>query len=313
MSLAKRSAKMSAVNDYGKKRPNGGKIVELRRAKELKQGGLADEARISVRLLRDIERNNHPVPTTTITAIAAVLKVSAGEITLSSPGASPTMGESLLKLTAVRSATKLSALAEHATKYEWKIKTDASTAIAADMQAVMTIVQRLVAESVGTYSGPSVMEAFGTWGPLVPKFIMPPLENLDDSPEEVQDEFDREEFGEIARLARLQDLITRLRTNGVNVIAGTYTYAWLRNKRKREIPSDNAIWVRVPAKGKTTLSQIFQTELVLSIYFVPGEVEEEVVSIKTGPSLEDFERDFMDDEIPFEVPSTHGDVRCQPL
>src|SRR5690349_796371 len=64
------SAKVDAISDYGKKRPNGRKIVELRKEKGLKQEGLADGARISVRLLRDIERNNHPVPTTTITAIA---------------------------------------------------------------------------------------------------------------------------------------------------------------------------------------------------------------------------------------------------
>jgi hypothetical protein len=69
----------------------------------------------------------------------------------------------------------------------------------------------------------------------------------------------------------------------VNVIAGTYTYSWLRSRRKREIPSVDEIWVRVP--GKTT-AQIFQTELVLSIHFVPCDVEEEVVPIKTGPSLE---------------------------
>src|SRR5262249_46288991 len=148
------------------------------------------------------------------------------DITLSTPDASPTKAGSLLKLRAVRSATELSALAERATKYEWRLKIDPSTATAADMQAVMTIVKRLVAESSGTASGPSVMEAFGIEGPIVPSGVltMPPIENLDGSPENIRDEFDKEEFGEIPRLARLQDLLTRLRTNGVNVIAGTYTY-----------------------------------------------------------------------------------------
>lgn len=37
------------------------------------------------------------------------------------------------------------------------------------------------------------------------------------------DEFDEEPFGVISRLARLQDLLTGLRRNGVNVVAGAYT------------------------------------------------------------------------------------------
>jgi transcriptional regulator with XRE-family HTH domain len=291
MSIAKRSARMGAETDYGRKQPNGRKIMELRKGKGLKQEDFAEDISISVRLLGDIERKNHPVPASTITAIAAKVKVNPSDITLSTPDAK---AGSLLKLRVVRSATELSALAAGATKYEWRLKIDPSTATAADMQAVMTIVKRLVAESYGTLSGPSVMEAFGIWGPVVPKFIMPPIENLDDSPENVQDEFDKEEFGDIPRLARLQDLVTRLGTNGVNVIAGTYTCSWLRSRRrKNENPNFDQIWVRVP---RETTERIFETELVLSIHFVPSDVEEEVVPIKTGPSLEELERV---DAIPF--------------
>jgi hypothetical protein len=208
---------------------------------------------------------------TIITAIAAELKVNPGDITLSTPGASPTKAGSLLKLRAVHSATELSALAEGATRYEWRLKIDPSAATTADMQAVMTIVRRLVARWLMNPSG---------------FLTMPPTQHLG-SMEYVGDQFDKENFGEIPRLTLLQDLLTRLRTNGVNVIAGTYTHSWLRSLFEDETWRSDLIWVRVPGK---TAEEIFETELVLSIHFVPSEVEEEVVQIKTGPSLEDFER-----------------------
>jgi transcriptional regulator with XRE-family HTH domain len=99
---------MGAESNPGRRQPNGPKIMELRKEKELKQETLAEIAKISVRRLRDIERNNHPVPTTVITAIATALKVNPQDITLSTPDASPTTkAGSLLKLWAVRSATEL--------------------------------------------------------------------------------------------------------------------------------------------------------------------------------------------------------------
>ena len=124
MSNSMGSARMGAETDYGKRWPNGGKIVELRKEKGLKQQALAETAQISERLLRDIERKNHPVPTTTITAIAAALRINSSDITLSTPDASPTKGWSLLKLRAVRSATELSTLAERAKNCRWRLKID---------------------------------------------------------------------------------------------------------------------------------------------------------------------------------------------
>ena len=103
---------------------------------------------------------------------------------------------------------------------------------------------------------------------------------------EHRDEFDSEEFGEIPRLALLQDLLTRLHTNGVNVIAGTYTFSRLRRPKEGDTLSFFETFVRVP--GQTT-KHIFKYEHVLALRFVPCDVEEEVISIKTGPPLEDFE------------------------
>jgi transcriptional regulator with XRE-family HTH domain len=139
--IARRSAGMSALNDHGKKRPNGKKIAELRKQQGLKQESLARETEISVRRLREIERNNHPMPLTDITAIATALKVAPGDITLD---ASPTKARSLLKLRAIRSATELSSLARRADDYEWSLEIDPSAETAADMQGVMRAVHRFV-------------------------------------------------------------------------------------------------------------------------------------------------------------------------
>ena len=255
---------MEAESDYGRKQPNGRKIVELRKEKGLNQEALAKTAGYSVRLLRDIERNNHPVPTTTITDIAAALKVNPGDITLSTPDASPTKARSLLKLRAVRSATELSNLARSADDYEWELKIDPSTATAADMQAVMKTVHRVVRNY-------SRLPMDSTWW----------------------DEFDEQQFGEIPRLACLQDLLTKLGTNGVNVIAGAYTTSSLRSLEEGEIPDFGELIIRVP--GKTT-KQVFKYVTRLAIHFVPFDVEEDVIPINPGRSLEDFE---LDDEIPF--------------
>jgi hypothetical protein len=103
------------------------------------------------------------VPTTTITAIAAELKVNLGAITLSIPNASPTQIGSLLKLRAVRSATELSALTEGATRYEWSLKVDPSNATAGDMQAAMTIVKRLVTRSSWDEFDSKISERYRGW------------------------------------------------------------------------------------------------------------------------------------------------------
>jgi transcriptional regulator with XRE-family HTH domain len=67
---------MGEVIGLGRKRPDGRKVIELRKQKGVKQSDLARRAHISERLLRDIERKNHPVPSTIITALATELKVT---------------------------------------------------------------------------------------------------------------------------------------------------------------------------------------------------------------------------------------------
>jgi transcriptional regulator with XRE-family HTH domain len=96
---------MREVTGLGRRQPDGGKIVKLRKQLEMKQEDLAERANMSVRTLREIERKNKSVPGTTITAIAAALKVPPHEITL--PASNETTpdedGRFRVKLKAVRS------------------------------------------------------------------------------------------------------------------------------------------------------------------------------------------------------------------
>jgi transcriptional regulator with XRE-family HTH domain len=211
-------------NGRDRTQPNGRRVMELRKKNELKQHVFAKDIGISERLLRDIERKNYPVPLTTITNIAAALKVSPGEITLSTAHASPPRSGSLLKLRAVSSAVELSTMAISAWTYRWVLKTDPSAHTALFMQEMLTIVRRLV-------------DKFGQ-----------------------TDAYDSEEFGEIPRIARLQLVLDTLRENDVGVIAGAYTYSRLREPK----PDDEEIfltYVRVPGKPKQILER--ETRLVI--------------------------------------------------
>ena len=184
----------------GKKQPNGGKIVELRKRIELKQEALAKKAGIPERLLREIERRNHPVKATQITAIATALNTTPDNITLATPGQPPTSSASLLKIRAMRSASELSDMASLADRYEWALKVDPTAGTAADMQRLMMIIHRLASGFAS-----SGLTAGGR--PLVPG---------------VTDEYDELPFGVIPRIGRLQELLEDLRKNGVGVLAARY-------------------------------------------------------------------------------------------
>jgi transcriptional regulator with XRE-family HTH domain len=185
---------MGDVIGLGRKRPNGAKIANLRKEKGLKQADFAEKGKISERLLREIERRNHPVPATTITNIATALQTTPDEITLSTPDGTPASSKSLLKLSAITSAKDLNALAHDATQYEYALEVDPSSVTAEDMQCLMMIVRRLVH----------------------------PWE---------KDEFDGQHFGDIPRLARLHQLLEQLREQEVGVIAGKYVRHSLKKKK----------------------------------------------------------------------------------
>jgi transcriptional regulator with XRE-family HTH domain len=262
---------MGAVLDFGRKRPNGKKIMELRKQNGLKQEVLAKGAEISVRSLRDIERKNHPVPGTTITAIASVLKVNPSDITQSSSSSQAALGknQSLLKLKAIQSATELGTLASRASQYGWALRVDPTTQTAPDMQAVMQMVHRLVRGI--------------QWGPDGSRFGL--------------DEYDSEQFGEIPRLARLQELLNLLLTNEVAVLAGTYSFSRLSDENPS--PFGPVVTVNVPGEPR----RFIETSITLCIRFVASLVNEVVLPVYTGVSTQDFDPAHIavidDDEIPF--------------
>jgi transcriptional regulator with XRE-family HTH domain len=240
----------------------------LRKEKGLKQEDFAKKGNISERLLREIERRNHPVPATTITNIATALQTTPDEITLSTPDGTPVSSVPLLKLTAIRSAKDLNALASGASDYEWNLEVDPSPSNAPTMQSLMMIVRRLV------------------------------------QPYENQDEFDGQHFGEIPRLARLQQLLEQLREEGVGVIAGKYVRHSLVKKK-----DENFFSFLTPIPGKPEWA--IKTEFTLCLRLVPAEKQEGDVQLKRLKSLDlllEEARDLpdddkkggdMDDEIPF--------------
>jgi transcriptional regulator with XRE-family HTH domain len=258
---------MGDVIGLGRRRPNGVKIANLRREKGLKQVEFAKKG-VSERLLRDIERHNHPVPATTITTIATALGTTADEITLSAHDATPDSSVSLLKLTAIRSAKDLNALASDATQYEYVLEVDPSAVTAPEMQWVLMIVRRLVMR----------------W-------------------ENWRDDFDEQPFGEIPRLARLQELLGQLFEHGVGVIAGKYVRRFLKSKKDADFEDEF-----IP---DTEWS--IKTEFILRFHFVPAEKQEGDIRINPGKPrdrlLEEarrwtdddrkLSRGKMDDEIPF--------------
>ena len=236
---------MGEVIGLGRKRPDGNKIVNLRKQKGLKQERLADEANISVRLLRDIEKSNHPVPATTLTAIATALQTTSDEITLSTPAdGTPASSVSLLKLTAIRSAKDLSALARDVTQLEYALEVDPGPETAKDMQHLMKIVRRFVDS----------------------RYVRP---------WEEKDEFDGESFGEIPRLARLHQLLEQLREQGVGVIAGRYVRHSLSRTGNEDLVS-----TFTPIRGNPEWS--IKTDFILCLHLVPAEKQEGEIHIVPG-------------------------------
>jgi hypothetical protein len=197
---------------------------------------------------------------TTITAIAAVLEVNPSDITLSSPSSlpAPPKNQSLLKLKAIQSATELGTVASRADKYQWRLEVDPKAATASRMQAVLQIIDRLVQGLRTDSNGHRV----------------------------AYDEFDGEQFGEIPRLARLQELLNELLTNEVAVLAGTYSFSRLRNVDEVDdfiLPP--VVFVNIPDKPR----KVIYTSIILLIRFVPSLVNDVVVPVNTGVSAQDFD------------------------
>lgn len=253
---------MGEVIGLGRRRPDGGKVVKLRKRLGMKQEELAERAHVSVRHLREIERTNRSVPGTTITAIATVLKVSPDEITLpvSNETTPDEYDRTQLKLRAVRSASELSRQANDAHRYNWDLSVDPTPATAKEMQQLLQIIRRLVERG-------SVTDEFDTDSVTG---------QLADYPND---------FGLITRLARLQELLNALLASGVGVLAGSYhNQSWTEDKGPMTLP--------MPVPGND--GRRLKLEQILEIRFVPRDVEEKVISPDLDPKFEEIEEELKD-------------------
>ena len=178
----------------GRKRPNGKKIFELRRKIGLKQEVLADEAGVSVRTLRDIERKDHAIHSVTITAIATQLKISPDQITLSTPEDS--QQHHMLKLKPFRSAHQLSCLAEEAHQFDWGFNFKGKTA--KETQQLVGIVRSLEGKLYSCAEPPSYYE-----------------------------------FQWLHQLAQLQESLDVLSEGGVRVLAASYYQNSLASQKNK--------------------------------------------------------------------------------
>jgi transcriptional regulator with XRE-family HTH domain len=244
---------MAAVIGLGRKQPDGKKVVELRKQLGLKQEVLADKVSISVRLLRDIETKNHPVPSTTITAIATELKVSPDQIIVPDQDQDDSEQYHALKLKPVRSASELANLCGEAHQYMWDVGVDPTSATAKEMQALLRTIRRLVVRS-----STDEFDNENATGPGA------------DAPDD---------FGLIARLARLQEALDTLRANGVGVLAASYYKNSITDRDKCHR------WGPVPLPVPGT-EQFWQCVGNLEIRFVPGNVDENEISVDTGIPFE---------------------------
>lgn len=245
---------MGEAIGLGRKRPDGEKIVELRKQLGLKQEALANRVSISVRLLRDIEKKNHPVPSTTITAIATELKVSPDRITV--PDQDGSEQDQMLKLKRVRSATELAHVGGEVQEYWWDVRVDPTAATAKEMQQLLRIIRRLVDRSS------KITDEFDDQDATGPTADPP------------------EDYGYIARLARLQEAIDTLWANGVGVLAASYYKNVVTDKDDESLRGPK---VRVPT-GK-----IWICTGKLEIRFVPRDVEEIEIPADTGVPLDQVE------------------------
>jgi transcriptional regulator with XRE-family HTH domain len=274
-----------------KVQPDGAKILELRKRIGLKQETLANDAKVSLRLLRYIERENRPVHSRYITDIATVLKVSPDQITVPTP-ASPLAAERQitvrtsdspvtaehprsispyalqesedprfpeLKLRTIRSACELYSVAGQVHLYAWDLSVDPSVATAKEMQQLLRIVRRIVEGGTDEFDSENA-------GPTPD-----PDEDVHSGHEGL-----RYDIAHISRLARLQQSLETLRAGGVGVLAGAYFRQLLTTKGDKRPGTrpikfgDNEHWLKLQG--------------ILEIRFVPVDVDEKIISIDIGVS-----------------------------
>ncbi len=218
----------SSVISIGRVVPDGEAIARIRQDKELSQEALAQQAKISQRLLRDIERRNHPIPKHRLLNIATQLGTPTERIQLAQPAAVEPdtmlrpLPDTMLRLLPVEGALAMWEIARSADSLEWTLAVEPNSKTAPPMEAVLTILNRIV-------DGRTPF----------------------DCDYSNHDEFDRNnKFSDIARLSCLGELLQALTDGGICVLANTYLHHL--EPRGSKLPPQKRIWVMFTPAGTTS-------------------------------------------------------------
>lgn len=239
--------------------PDGKKIAQFRKELSLSQEALA-EGRISVRLLRDVERRDKPLGEVVLRNIATALKRPLDAIVLKQAPkvdwetiARPRSRSQLL-LELVKSGSELQTAAYYSAKFSWALEAEPVSETASLMEEVLKIVSREVNRGMDD-----------------PRFS-------DDPYRRKTDDYDAQhEFPTLFRIARLNEILQLLAGRGIAVLSNTYVHRLCTERDGFAIDED-------------------QVRLYLGFY--PEGTTAKIVHIDPGlPSPVEAEQ--MDDDLPF--------------
>src|SRR5207248_735707 len=154
---------------------------------------------------------------------------------------------------AFRSAYELSRLADEVHDYWWDLKVNPTAATAKEIKQLLMIIRRIVKRF-------SVTDEFDN-------------ENITGSDAQAPDD-----FGYIARLARLQESLDTLYAAGVGVLAASHYHSAVTSA------ADESPGPKFRIRGT---EQILNFHGTLEIRFVPSHVDEYEITVDAGISLED--------------------------
>jgi transcriptional regulator with XRE-family HTH domain len=256
----------------GRITPDGSKVLQFRQQRGLSQEALARDARISERLLRDIERRNRPVLEVMLRNLATALSRPLDDL-VSRQGSfdwqllTPPRARDHLLLIPVRDGINLCNWASSSVSFTWHLQvSEIDKEAAALMEEILQLVNR--------WTNNGLSEA---------------LEFDDYSQQEKSDDYDKiHAIPDLFRIARAGEVFSILKEKGISVLSNRYIYCFTRTYSVRSETRDE-----------------LREEQRMVIGFYPRETSQVVVRINPGvvppppkTSWELSEGD-LDEEIPF--------------
>src|SRR5215471_15927354 len=135
--------------------PDGAKIVQLRKTKGYKQHALAEMARMSERLLRDIETQGKPVPEHRLAELANSLGTTLDQIQAKAAASDETKSDGRAKSTdphqlelhVTEKAIRLWQLASGVKSFNYTLDVDPTSQTAPLLDSVITILHRAFSQA----------------------------------------------------------------------------------------------------------------------------------------------------------------------